>query len=206
MLVLYQNYAGVVLCTSYSESQNLSSELGTSMLDVEIIRSPGQPARKFIESALRDAIVCKIATAYLTGTALDYFERHFERILDHRGTVSVIHGADGQVTSPDAIKRLVSLSFQYEEMNYRVHSPMVQPEQRLFHPKIYFTRDVKQNYVSIVGSSNATYKGLSKNIEVNVVFRGKRRDSVITQCSNALDALMQDHEAVEPSAEWIKQL
>lgn len=174
------------------------------MLDIKIIRSPHQPVGNFIQSALNDAVACRIATAYLTEGALNTFEEHFERILDHSGTISVVHGADGQVTSPGAIKRLANLNLQYESMEYRVHSPTFGTDARLFHPKIYFTCDANQNCVSIVGSSNATSKGLSKNIEVNVVFTGKRQDSVIEQCSQSLDALYRDHEMVDPSIDWIR--
>lgn len=173
------------------------------MLDIKIIRSPHQPVGKFIQKALRDAVVCRIATAYLTSSALNSFERHFERILDHSGAISVVHGADGQITSPSAIRQLANLNLQYDGMEYRVHSPTDWKDERLFHPKIYFTCDAKQNCVSIVGSSNATSKGLAQNIEVNVVFKGRHQDSAIAQCSRSLDALFTDHSMVEPSVEWI---
>ena len=140
------------------------------MIDVKIVKGPDQPIGKLIENALSDAVVCKFASAYVTSQALNSFEGHFERILNQNGSISVIHGADGHITSPDAIKRLANLNIEFECMKHRVHSPFMRTSARLFHPKLYFTGDARQNYVSIVGSSNATSMGLNENIEVNVVF------------------------------------
>ena len=172
------------------------------MSNIEIINGPERRVGDYIRKALKEAVDCRIATAYVTKGGLAVIGEHIGPILERNGSVSFIHGADGRVTSPDALKQLANLNMCYPGMTYRVH-PNVQAHERLFHPKMYFAADNHGKFVSILGSSNTTSKGLTENVEVNIVIRGSHHDPEFQQCSSSFDTLMGNYGSVEPTAEWI---
>lgn len=167
---------------------------------IEILRSPQQSLITILRRELNRASMFRLATAYLTESGIAEFIQPMEEILIGNGVVTVMHGCDGALTEPDAIKSLANLSTRYLNMRYLITWPSQSPK---FHPKMYITADERSQYTTVIGSSNATLSGLQENVEVNVVFKGTKSDPLISNCLTTFDSLTESVSTIEPTGEWI---
>jgi len=104
------------------------------------------------------------AMALVTKSGMDLIEPLFERCLESGGHGSVLFGVD-LPTEPVAIERLRSMQMRHKS-NFELRR--FQPGRTFFHPKLSIFVRQGRGMSAIVGSSNLTGGGLSKNYETNV--------------------------------------
>lgn len=172
-------------------------------MQLDINTGPTTPIGAVIARELQHASSLRMASAYLSNRGLDHIGVQLEQILARSGHVAVLHGADFRATDPQSIKRLANLNLEYKSMRYRVRPALDLGDSALFHPKMYLVGQVNGQFTSVIGSSNATHQGFYRNVEVNVVLKGRQSDSAIKQSLCTFDSLMSDSQLVEPWAEWI---
>ena len=148
------------------------------------------------------------ATAFLNSSGLKIIQPSLEDILERNGCVSIIHGADLQITDPEAISTLTNLktnSMHCERnLTYAVYFDGQFGLGQRFHPKLYIISKPRQSYCAIVGSSNLTRGGLEENVEVNAIIVGKRSNEQVQQCINAFQAISDDSRLIKPDEKFVE--
>ena len=153
-----------------------------------------------LSESLDDAVMFKMASAYLSWEGLENLKNPIERILNQGGKVNVLHEADVSVTKPKAIEWLSEVDYRHEQMKYRVVVPGIGAT---FHPKMYIVRNLREQYTALIGSSNTTSGGLYRNDEINIVVKGNRANSVIAESLSAYDSFITRQGLVKPNAEFL---
>lgn len=82
--------------------------------------------------------------------------------------VEIVMGISFNQTHPDAIQFFIE-----KNINVRIFNPAT----NLFHPKCYLFKD-KNNFALFIGSSNFTYSGFYKNIEISTLVEGVLNEKV----------------------------
>ncbi len=99
---------------------------------------------------------------------------------EYRGRI--LASLSGYAAEPSALKTLLDLGFEV-----RVYSST-----GYFHPKVYVVNEAKrleEDILAVVGSSNLTAGGFKRNIEANIVLKGRKIDSPIKEVLNFLKGL-----------------
>jgi HKD family nuclease len=112
-----------------------------------------------------------LGMALVTKGGLKLVLASIERCLERRGRGYVLFGVD-LPTDPDAIQSLKALQSRHKE-NFEVRR--FQPGTRFFHPKVSVFVKRNGTKTAIIGSSNLTGGGLSKNYEANVLLGSSER-------------------------------
>ena len=167
-------------------------------MEISFSMVPGGGLAGVLSDGFRGAQNLGIASAYMTQGGLDQISRSIESALERGGKAAIIHGADAVVTDPGVIGRLNSWSGQYPNLHYRIRLSGGLSARPLFHPKFYWSEQPDGMNTCVVGSSNLTVPGLSKNIEVNAVIRGPSESESIQECRHAFDGLLSDSSLISP--------
>ena len=173
-------------------------------MQVKVIQNSTTPVETLLNVELQNSVVFKAASAYLTKDGLGRLEQSIEKLLERDGCVSIAHAADCQITEPDAIQTLSRWNMDYGRMDYRVMLSLTKGPAK-FHPKIYIASDDRENYTSVIGSSNLTLSGLKSNVEVNCVIRGSKTENAIRESNQVFESLITLPEMVVPDGEWIRR-
>ena len=159
---------------------------------------------KILDEGIRDSGSLGIAVAYVTGEGLGRIEDSLGQALNRNGSVQIVHGADGAVTDPDAIGKLREWSLNYPGLGYRVQFNRNMADGPLFHPKLYWYERLNRMTTCIIGSSNLTGSGLSRNVEANAIIIGPPDNAEIRKCRAAFDGLFGSQELIEPSDSFVE--
>ena len=159
---------------------------------------------KILDEGIRDSGSLGIAVAYVTGEGLGRIEDSLGEALDRNGSVRIVHGADGAVTEPDVIGKLRDWSLNYPGMGYRIQFNRNMADVPLFHPKLYWYERLNRMTTCIIGSSNLTGSGLSRNVEANAVISGPADNTEIRKCRAAFDGLFGSQDLIEPSESFVE--
>jgi hypothetical protein len=114
---------------------------------------------------------------------------------EFRGQIHATVGISFNRTHPDAIAWFMEQD--------RVRLRVVRDDKDLFHPKVYlFSRG--DAYALIVGSSNLTYAGFYKNVEVNAYVTGTFSDTPgVVRLRNRLLEWRTDAHSLVPTNRWL---
>lgn len=127
-----------------------------------------------LKNELHSAIEVWTAVAMMNSGGLSLFERLDKEVLQHH-----IIGID-LPTPPKILKSLLNLSSN-------CFIGKVYETEFIYHPKLYIVRKDRESYTAFVGSSNATYSGLKKNVELNLKITDKVKCLELIDWFNNLD-------------------
>lgn len=125
-----------------------------------------------LKKKLRSSRGAKIAVAFLSKDGFEELEADLRHSLNKGNRIQLIVGISGyHITDWQALTHLLDMddTFGNMEVGYFYSEG--------FHPKIFFFEDGEKR-TAIVGSSNLTFSGLTKNVEANVLLEGSRSDEV----------------------------
>lgn len=171
-----------------------------------VIDNTNQPLGELLNGELEAADEFLAVAAFLNSGGLSIIEEKLRHILQNEGRVSVIHGADFRITDSKAIRTLAELKMQFEDtMSHFVYLDWTLMRTQRFHPKMYITTPDSQNYCAVIGSSNLTLGGLKNNTEVNVVIRGSRNETPISQCLDICESIHNSPALLEPDGDFVEK-
>ena len=174
-------------------------------MQLTVSTEPGGGLLKILNEGFRDSGSLGIAVAYVTSEGLRRIEDSLEAALKRKeGSVQIVHGADGTVTGPDVIEKLRCWSHHYPELTYRVQFNRNMADVPLFHPKLYWYERLNRMTTCIIGSSNLTGSGISRNIEANAIISGPPDNAEILKCRAAFDGLFASRDLVVPSETFVE--
>jgi len=114
----------------------------------------------------------KIAVAFLSKDGFEELEADLKRSLNSGNNVQLIVGiSDFHITDWQALTKLLEISVAFSNLEVRYFYA------EGFHPKVFFFENVEERS-AIIGSSNLTNPGLTKNVEANVLLEGYESDKV----------------------------
>lgn len=116
----------------------------------------------------------KIAVAYLKKSGFEVIKDSLCFFVRKKGRLKILVGlADYYITDPEALTELVEMRKRLLPGKDKNRLQIRYYESLNFHPKLFIFEGKDQTAV-ILGSSNLTGGGLSRNIEVNVMLAAKR--------------------------------
>lgn len=125
-----------------------------------------------LKAKLRHAEQVKIAVAFLSKDGLEELEADMRRSLNKGSNIRLIVGISGyHITDSEALTTLLKMNDAFDnlEVGYFCHEG--------FHPKI-FMFEYGEERAAVVGSSNLTFPGLTRNVEANLLLEGSVDDEV----------------------------
>jgi HKD family nuclease len=155
-----------------------------------------------LKESFMNAIEAKFSVAFLKYSGLSLIKSDMNNILKNNGKVEFLVGLDFRTTDPDSLFELKSL--QKSNPNLKCFCFSEPNKSSVFHPKLYLVKNKNKEVTAIVGSSNLTNGGLSKNVELNVVFNGIETDGEILQLINFYLRMRLQESVFEPSLEYIE--
>ena len=166
------------------------------MPTTEVITNRETPLGQLLQERLVGAVEFRAASAFLNSGGLKVVLPHIDRILRDEGSVHIVHGADGRIADPEAVRCLVNLRYEFGNFHYYIHRQV--PDMQRFHPKLYVI-DSEDSTDAVVGSSNLTTAGLGSNNEGNVVFQGGRLGRNVKRCHQIFSSIIGSADLIEPN-------
>ena len=157
-----------------------------------------------LEKSLGKAVDIKFSVAFLKYSGLSLIKSDIEKILKNNGKVEFLIGLDFRTTDPDSLFELKSLQKSNSNLQFFCFSEPNRSRNAVFHPKLYLIKNDVKEITAIVGSSNLTGGGLSKNVELNLVLKGTETESEILQLINFYLRMRLRETVFEPSFEYIE--
>ena len=115
----------------------------------------------WIEQLSQKANKAFLASAYLTEDGIKIIEKSIKTILKQKGEVSILTGGMGGVTTPKALRQLLTLKTRWANLSVRFVNSR-------FHLKSFlFSTD--NQLTAIVGSANLTGNGLTEDGEQSLL-------------------------------------
>jgi len=148
------------------------------MAEVQVIDSQTRKAGDVSIESLEQASDIRIASAFVTDSALRRILDPLERALTRGASVTVMYGLDGHITEPEVIERLLELQRNYSRVSQYVHLGWKNVVNQKFHTKLYIAKSEVEVRV-LLGSSNLTRAGLWEHIEANVFLQGSPTDNAL---------------------------
>lgn len=176
---------------------------------IQILSNTNFSLADVLKSELLESTNVQIAVAFLRKTGLDYLYKSLDyALISNQAQIEFIVGLDFKTTDMEALKALNELSIKYEGFRFYCFGDKRDNHNDLiFHPKIYmFHTSLSKGtkYTSVVGSSNFTQGGLTKNFEVNTVFR-EDKPIYYKQLGAIYDEIKYTDSIFKPSANYIKK-
>lgn len=157
-----------------------------------------------LSNSFKNAVDLKFSVAFLKSSGLSLIKYDMEKILKNKGKIEFLVGLDFRTTDPDSLFELKKLQESYTDMKFFCFSEPNKSNLSVFHPKLYLIKNKDGKVTSVVGSSNLTAGGLSKNIELNIVFKGAETESEILQLVNFYLKMRLQETVFEPSYGYIE--
>lgn len=162
-------------------------------MKLKILSRPKSLAKEFADCCRRYNRL-ELAVAWCGDPAKNLPYAYLE---DFRGTIHATIGTAFNHTHPDSFVWLGRLE--------NAHVRVFRDDSDLFHPKVYmFSRG--NRYALFTGSSNLTYGGFCRNIEVNVVLEGQLSGSGSAEVARLRERLAEwrtDRFSFVPSLAWL---
>lgn len=115
----------------------------------------------WIEQLSQKAIKVFLASAYLTEDGIKKIERPIKSILKQKGEVSILTGGMGGVTTPNALRQLLTLKSQWTNLSVRFVNSRFHLKSFLFQSNTHLN--------AIIGSANLTGNGLTEDGEQSLL-------------------------------------
>lgn len=150
------------------------------------------------ERCCREFSTPKIACAWCGDPALIFPYSHLNSDSDSKRKIQIITGISFNQTHPDSIKFFIDNDFDLRIFRAKVS---------LFHPKIYLFTN-KKKFALFIGSSNFTYSGFHKNIEINQLTEGEligNNNKQVKFLEASIDQWRSEKNSFSPTQQWLKK-
>ena len=164
---------------------------------MKALQAQGELLKRF-KADLERASQFRLGMALVTKSGLDLIHRSIERCLKQGGYGYVLFGVD-LPTEPAAIEILYTIQTQHKE-NFELRR--FEPGRTIFHPKFSIFVGQTGTVTAIIGSSNLTEGGLSKNYETNVFLDDRK---VVQQFLDYFEEQFQGAHARPVDQRWLGQ-
>lgn len=116
------------------------------------------------------------------------------KYLKHLKSVNAIVGVDFYQTHPDGLNYFLN--------NSKWKLKVSQQNSGIYHPKMYlFTKDSKATL--IIGSSNFTFNGFTKNTEISALIKGETSNEYVIDAMKTFEALDHSDSSFVPDDKWL---
>ncbi len=153
-----------------------------------------------LASAIEVANDVRIAVAFVSSDGLLRIMPSVRTALDMGAYVEFLVGMDARATDPFAIKELYALSCETPQVCLLCFAS--RNTSAIYHPKMYLARD-DHTATAIIGSSNLTRRGLTLNIEANVVIKDDVQAEIVSEIYSTYNRLKYHPDRVIPDGEFI---
>ena len=139
-----------------------------------------------IKFAERKSTMIRIAVAYVDALGAEELCEILQKSIKRGCTVELLLGTSKEINSPAALKRMLMLESIAKPKKDQKIEVRVSRLGLDFHPKTFlFQRGSR--CTAIVGSANATNKGLNSESEIGVMLRGSAEDPLCRELISAFD-------------------
>ncbi|MFZ5822522.1 MAG: phospholipase D-like domain-containing protein [Chloroflexota bacterium] len=151
-------------------------------------------------SSIKAANDVRIAVAFVSSDGLLQIMPSVQTALAAGAYVEFLVGMDVRATDPSAIKKLYDLTHETSQVSLLCFAS--RSASAIYHPKMYLMRD-DHTATAIIGSSNLTRRGLTSNIEANVVIRDNVQAEIVSEIYSTYNRLKYHPDRVVPDDEFI---
>ncbi len=142
----------------------------------------------------------RIAVAFVSSDGLSQIMPSVKMAMKVGAYVEFLVGMDPRATDPIAIKDLYTLFHQTSQGALLCFAS--RNASAIYHPKMYLARD-SQIATAIIGSSNLTRRGLTTNVEANVVITDDVDAEIVSEIYSTYNRLKYHPHRVIPDDEFI---
>ncbi len=157
-----------------------------------------------LQGSFKNVTEIKFSVAFLKSSGLNLIKSDLKNILKNKAQVEFLVGLDFRTTDPNSLFELKSLQKSYDNLRLFCFSEPNKHPFHIFHPKLYLIKNKTGQFTAIVGSSNLTRGGLTDNVELNIILKGKSTESEILQLLNFYLRMRLRESVFEPSMEYIE--
>lgn len=169
-------------------------------MPIQVIDNIKHHTGKVFASAVETATDIRVAVAFVSSDGLAQIMTSTITALDKGAYVEFLVGMEAGVTDPSAVRALFALSCETPQVSLLCFVPRTPSV--TYHPKMYLARN-QQVATAIIGSSNLTWRGLSSNLEVNVVITDEVQAEIISDVYTVYNRLKYHPDMVIPDAAFI---
>lgn len=170
-------------------------------MQVEIVDNTTVRMASTVSSLVERSTETRIAVAFVSQGGLALLEKPIAAALTAGKFIEFLVGLDMAVTEPKALKKMHQWTLDYEELGLYCYAKLT--DTGIYHPKVYLFTSAT-DATAIVGSSNLTAGGLSRNVEVNAIMTSLSGDPVIEAVHESYNKLKFNPKRVAPNAELIE--
>ncbi len=167
---------------------------------VEIVANLERTTLAALAPALENAIDIRVAVAFVSQDGLSKMMPHLEIALQAGANIEFLVGMDPHATDPKAIKELYAMHCANPQLSLLCFAP--RNTNAIYHPKVYLARD-NETATALIGSSNLTQGGLTKNFEANVILTASLDSEIISEIYSTYAQWKYHRQRVIPDEEFI---
>ena len=166
-----------------------------------LISGGPDPLKEHLSPLLDGCERADIAVAFITQGGVNLLYSHFKDLLHRQGKLRLLTGDYLGFTDPDALLRLLDLSFEYpSQVELRVY----ECSDNSFHPKVYILHGGQPGGSVILGSSNMTGSALQEGgIEWNQRTTLRHDPSTFADVLAGFEELFRDAKTKEVTRDWV---
>ncbi|MEW6180298.1 MAG: phospholipase D-like domain-containing protein [Chloroflexota bacterium] len=169
-------------------------------MQIQMIDNVEHDMASALVSAIKSAFDIRIAVAFVSSDGLSCLMPSIKEVIERGSYIEFPVGMDSTATDHYAIKELYTLLRDYTQGTLLCFVP--RDSSAIYHPKMYLTKN-DQFATAIIGSSNLTKHGLSKNIEANLVIRDEINSEIVSEIYNTYYRLKYHPDRVIPDDEFL---
>lgn len=138
-------------------------------MDVRLVSTIDSPeVLDYLRDKFETSQQCYMAVAYGSYSAFSELSDSFNKFLRKNGELKAVFDANSLITSPELILELTTIPGDSQCKIYSVLHRRKHPSVRSFHPKLFCFKH-GNNCEFLIGSSNFTTGGISRNIEIGTI-------------------------------------
>ncbi|MFZ5808588.1 MAG: phospholipase D-like domain-containing protein [Chloroflexota bacterium] len=142
----------------------------------------------------------RIAVAFVSSDGLSQIMPSMKMAMEAGAYVEFLVGMDPRATDPGAIRDLYTLFRQTPQGALLCFAS--RNASAIYHPKMYITRN-NQIATAIIGSSNLTRRGLTTNVEANVVITDDVNSEIMSEVYSTYSRMKYHPHRVIPDDEFM---
>lgn len=169
-------------------------------MNIQVIDNVERKIASVLIPAIAAANDIRIAVAYVSNDGLKKIMPSMHDAISAGATIEFMVGMDTHATDPVAIKKLYDLCQNTPRASLLCFAP--KNRNLIYHPKMYLARD-NQKATAIIGSSNLTRRGLTKNIEANLVIEDNVDAVILSEIYATYTRLKFHPDRVIPDGEFL---
>ena len=145
-------------------------------MEIKFIDNQDTKLSAVLVSELKGSLDTRLAVAFVSSSGLTLLEQSILEALSNGGQIEMLVGLDFTTTEARALWKLNTWAKEHKTF-YFYCLPLGGPT--IYHPKMYLMSNLIHGSI-IVGSSNLTAAGLSRNAEANIFIKDNAESEVFT--------------------------